>query len=307
MARVRKRKNGKGDLAGGVIAIAVCIGLARNPPVGSVTEMSTGLLKTVLVWGVGGALALLAIQLTYKYYQKNKLSARPPPPPWSVSAKTNNISSESYQNRSKNIDSAPRDVSQIENSTSLTVSWSIQLIRDLSWQRLELLSSVVLGVKYRAELTGLGADEGVDIRLYDRNAVGESKPIALVQVKSRSKQKIGVAIARELKGVMAVKQVSNGVLIASAGFTDQAVAFASESRIQLIDDNRLLQMIDKLPGALQAKILTDITSGDYTHPDCPSCGTALVKRTATKGNNKGGEFWGCTNYPKCRVVINIPK
>jgi len=39
-------------------------------------------------------------------------------------------------------------------------------------------------------------------------------------------------------------------------------------------------------------------------PLCPKCGTQMVIRTAKKGNQKGGEFWGCRNYPKCREIVD---
>lgn len=35
---------------------------------------------------------------------------------------------------------------------------------------------------------------------------------------------------------------------------------------------------------------------------CPKCGEALVLRTAKKGANQGGQFYGCSGYPKCRYV-----
>lgn len=37
---------------------------------------------------------------------------------------------------------------------------------------------------------------------------------------------------------------------------------------------------------------------------CPKCGGKLVLRTAAQGNNKGNQFWGCSNFPKCRYVQN---
>ena len=37
-------------------------------------------------------------------------------------------------------------------------------------------------------------------------------------------------------------------------------------------------------------------------PDCPNCRIPMVKRTASKGSNKGNTFWGCPNYPNCRYV-----
>ncbi len=38
---------------------------------------------------------------------------------------------------------------------------------------------------------------------------------------------------------------------------------------------------------------------------CPLCGGKLVKRTATKGNYAGKQFWGCGNYPNCKFTRNI--
>ncbi|WP_080802912.1 NERD domain-containing protein [Arabiibacter massiliensis] len=35
---------------------------------------------------------------------------------------------------------------------------------------------------------------------------------------------------------------------------------------------------------------------------CPRCGADLVLRTAKKGPNAGNQFYGCSNYPKCRYT-----
>lgn len=40
-------------------------------------------------------------------------------------------------------------------------------------------------------------------------------------------------------------------------------------------------------------------------PTCPKCGTTMVLRTAKRGDQKGGEFWGCKSYPKCRETVGI--
>jgi hypothetical protein len=39
-------------------------------------------------------------------------------------------------------------------------------------------------------------------------------------------------------------------------------------------------------------------------PPCPKCGTPMVLRTAKKGDQKGQEFWGCKNYPRCRDILD---
>lgn len=33
---------------------------------------------------------------------------------------------------------------------------------------------------------------------------------------------------------------------------------------------------------------------------CPKCGSELILRVAKQGQHKGNEFYGCSNYPKCR-------
>lgn len=38
---------------------------------------------------------------------------------------------------------------------------------------------------------------------------------------------------------------------------------------------------------------------------CPKCGGSLVLRTATRGANAGNQFYGCSNYPKCKYILNI--
>lgn len=38
-------------------------------------------------------------------------------------------------------------------------------------------------------------------------------------------------------------------------------------------------------------------------PRCPQCNAPIVLRTATRGANQGGKFWGCPNYPRCRGIV----
>jgi hypothetical protein len=38
-------------------------------------------------------------------------------------------------------------------------------------------------------------------------------------------------------------------------------------------------------------------------PTCPKCGGVMILRTAKSGNNQGQQFWGCSNFPKCRGIV----
>lgn len=40
-------------------------------------------------------------------------------------------------------------------------------------------------------------------------------------------------------------------------------------------------------------------------PTCPKCGTPMVIRVASQGENKGKRFYACPNYPKCKSVIPV--
>ena len=54
---------------------------------------------------------------------------------------------------------------------------------------------------------------------------------------------------------------------------------------------------------------TDATTNQTGHNDaeilCPKCGAPMIKRIAKKGTNAGKEFYGCSNFPTCRGVVNI--
>ncbi|MFC1501766.1 NERD domain-containing protein [Elusimicrobiota bacterium] len=41
------------------------------------------------------------------------------------------------------------------------------------------------------------------------------------------------------------------------------------------------------------------------NPICPRCGKPMVLRKARKGARAGSEFWGCSNFPKCKVTKNL--
>ena len=38
-------------------------------------------------------------------------------------------------------------------------------------------------------------------------------------------------------------------------------------------------------------------------PTCPKCGSEMKLRTAKKGENQGQQFWGCSNFPRCRTML----
>jgi len=48
-----------------------------------------------------------------------------------------------------------------------------------------------------------------------------------------------------------------------------------------------------------------IAAAAEASPMCPQCGTAMIQRTAMKGQFAGQPFWGCSQYPKCKGILKI--
>lgn len=40
-------------------------------------------------------------------------------------------------------------------------------------------------------------------------------------------------------------------------------------------------------------------------PNCPHCGSAMVKRIGRRGQYRNTPFWGCSSFPSCRGVMFI--
>lgn len=180
---------------------------------------------------------------------------------------------------------------------STPTEWSLDLIHRVEWKRFEDLCCEFYREKgVRAETTKLGADGGVDIRLYQDDAT-PSKCTAIVQCKAWN-QATGIKAIRELRGVMAHENIEKAFFMAPSGFTDEARTFADQNRITLIDGKLFLAMLQRLPEAAQTRLLRFATVGDWTTPTCPGCGEKMTARDGSRGH-----FWGCITYPRCRTTL----
>lgn len=140
---------------------------------------------------------------------------------------------------------------------------------------------------------GDGADGGIDIEMF----MGKDR--YLVQCKQWKTRQVGVAIVRELYGVMAAEGAVGGFVVASGSFTPDAAEFASGKSIELVDARKLRRLIG---GHQVTKAVPQIPS--VTSPACPVCGSHMLERTVGRGAKVGNKFWGCSNYPRCKGVRN---
>lgn len=78
---------------------------------------------------------------------------------------------------------------------------------------------------------------------------------------------------------MSHEAAGKGIFMTTSNFTAEAKQFAAEhsNKLFLIDGERFVSMILKLPESARTRLLTFATEGNYK-TSCPSCGTKLVKR-----------------------------
>jgi restriction system protein len=174
--------------------------------------------------------------------------------------------------------------------------WSLELLRRIEWKRFELLCAEYFrALGERVETIDHGADGGLDARVYANDSTVMEYAI---QCKAWDAM-VGVKPIRELFGVMAHESAGKGIFMTTSTFSDEGKQFAVEhkDKLFLIDGEKFLSMLLKLPEDKRKKLLAFATEGDYTTPTCASCGVKMVR------SGKKGEFWGCENFPRCRFTL----
>ena len=169
----------------------------------------------------------------------------------------------------------------------------IDSIRDLHWQQFEEL----VGEAYRrqgyrvVENDGAGPDGGIDL------VISRDGKRWLVQCKQYLARKVGVKVVREMFGLVAAEQAAGGIVITSGTFTRDAERFAAGKLLELVNGERLDQMV---AGVQKSGVSFDVPDEKKAPPACPVCGGKMVSRVAKKGKYIGKQFWGCSAYPRCR-------
>jgi restriction system protein len=177
----------------------------------------------------------------------------------------------------------------------------------MSWREFEML----VGEGFRlqgyqvAETGGGGPDGGIDLVLTRPSKNGSER--FLVQCKQWRAFKVGVDVIRELYGVMAAKGATGGFVVTSGRFTEDAISFASGRNVTLIDGPKLHGLLrqakagtERSPARPTAASSAQPLVAPTPASSCPLCSKPMARRTAKRGANAGGEFWGCTGYPACR-------
>jgi restriction system protein len=86
--------------------------------------------------------------------------------------------------------------------------------------------------------------------------------------------------------------------------------FIRSYRERVLDDNDVNSLIEKLrdsqkPGVNAGSSHVQNLKRNRENPICPRCGKEMVLRTARKGRNAGGTFWGCSGFPSCKSLKDV--
>lgn len=171
-----------------------------------------------------------------------------------------------------------------------------QVLERMTWDQFEKVVCKFFETKgYRARVTQAGADGGVDIELM---GFGHRE---MVQCKHWKTNRVGVAIVREIFGVVLADGFRRGFIITSGLFTDEAWKFVQRENVKgkvvLLDGTQLIEMI-KGNGELEqnpSMLPATTQSIDAKEPLCPVCGGKMVLRKSAKS-----AFFGCSLFPDCR-------
>lgn len=167
------------------------------------------------------------------------------------------------------------------------------ILSELDWKEFEILIAETFRLKgYKIQENNKpGPDGGIDILLFKNN----KKYIA--QCKHWKKFKVGVDIVREQFGIMLDVGAVGAFIVTSGKFTDQALKFAENKNITLIEGSMLENSLRKAKNSIQEQEQEKIL--------CPKCGAEMIIRKAKKGVWAGHFFWGCSKFPNCNGLKPI--
>ena len=176
----------------------------------------------------------------------------------------------------------------------LSQASDLQAIRQMPWADFELL----VGEAYRQqgysvrERGGRQADGGIDLEL------ARSGERVIVQCKHWLQRPVPVQRVRELLGVVTAEGADRGILVATSGFTLDALQFAAGKPLELIDGEAMAKLVRP---SIEATAGANPNASKQA-PPCPACGKLMVWRTARRGQKIGSQFWGCSSFPTCRAT-----
>lgn len=175
------------------------------------------------------------------------------------------------------------------------------VLERLDWREFEqMLAGAFREQGYLVADNPSGPDDGIDLRLR------KGRETFYVQAKHWKHKPVGVAIVRELHGVVSAGGADCGIVVASSGFTPDAKAFARKAGVRLVGPAELRRWFaGKVPSETPKPQARRSAPKTVQTPLCAKCSVPMIRRVARRGSNAGDAFWGCSNFPNCRETRAI--
>lgn len=269
----RRKKDYISELAALIFMVWVTFYFASGkvPGLAGPFSMLAGLILLAVFVGLGAVGIYLLIRLAIWFMSREAKSA-PPPLPSSVRL-------------------------VLRDSGNLSPFEIGEHLDALDWFQLEKLTAALFEAKGSWVETrgGAKADGGIDL------VVSFNGATAAVQCKHWGKWHCGPAVVRELVGAMVIEKIPRGFLVCRSA-TDAAEELAARSKVTIVQREGLISRIVEALDANNGQVRNALLRPQKV---CPKCGAKMILRTASKGPNADGEFWGCSTYPKCRQTMKV--
>ena len=128
---------------------------------------------------------------------------------------------------------------KVDGAPNRPQSCSHEVFVQIAWRRFEaVVETLFEQAGFATKSQSHGADGGVDVWSYAKGKPDDV--VGIVQCKHWLSKPVGVDKIRELRGVMAAHNLKRGQFASTAGFTNDATAFANANGVNLLGADELL-------------------------------------------------------------------
>jgi len=174
----------------------------------------------------------------------------------------------------------------------------IEQLRAVDWFQFE---KVVEKIYWKLGYTvtrrgGANPDGGIDL------VIEKDGQRTAVQCKQWRTWNVGVKAVREFLGALTDSGISNGIFVTIRGYTGEAKELAEKHHIEILNETGLTRMLESTDAKFDPDVLSILND---KRKFCPKCESEMLLRTAKKGLRAGGQFWGCSTYPRCKFTMPV--
>ena len=172
----------------------------------------------------------------------------------------------------------------------------LKKLRTIDWFQFEKVVAAIYDKAgyHVTRFGGANPDGGIDL-IIEKNGHRTG-----IQCKHWKTWKVNVRGIREFLGALTHSGLHQGLFITLQGCTQDARQLAHAHNIKILDEGDLAKLLDENQARFDPDFIALLSD---QNKNCPKCEAKMLLRTARKGSNAGGKFWGCSRYPACHYIV----